>query len=333
MTTTTDVANGTETHPFFELPPLYFSEKQEQHKHSSNVNNNDNEETLLLLPELLQLCCTQYGNYGTLAKLSVLQSSWKDLLDDAVASHASHQWTLAACLWEGRQGLAPHPARAVRLWQRLSDIPVDAKSQAPLVALPPNKDDELPPLNEYAGPAMKKLAYFYLEQQSTPENDDTPELGLQWLLCAHYYGCDGDAAYDLAMMYEYGHFGVAVDIEQAFFYFQRAACSGHVEAMVELALCYELGCGCDVNDALSLDWYLQAAQAGHVIAKYSVGEAYEVARGVPQSPEEACLWYYKAAVAGDDDALAALRRLSDIARIVIPGLATALPLLLNGTSG
>jgi TPR repeat protein len=327
------------TFQHFELPPLYFLEKQEQHSNSN--------ETLpsLLLPELLQLCCTHYGNYGTLAKLSAVQSSWRHLLDDAVASHPSQQWRLASCLWDGRDGLAPHPARAVRLWQRLTELPVDALSQSPLVATittPPIPEQEaLPTLHEYAGPAMKRLAYYYLEEQnatgsSSPTEHhsiDAPAVGLQWLRCAHYYGRDADAAYELAMIYEYGHYSVPVDIAAAFFYFQRAAAAGHVEAMVELALCYELGCGCDVNDALSLDWYLQAAQAGHVIAKYSVGEAYEVARGVPQSPEEACLWYYKAAVAGDDDALAALRRLQDIARIVIPGLATALPLLLNDTSG
>lgn len=335
MTTDRAIPKVTETHPFFELPPLYFTEKQAPPKHSST----DTHETLL--PELLQLCCTQFGNYGTLAKLSLVQSAWKDVLDDAVASNPAQQWTLASCFWEGRQGLAPHPERAVRLWQRLTQLDVDPVTQAPLVSLPSPEEEEattpfspaLPTIttHAFAGPAMKQLAYYYLEQTTTLEN--TAATGIQWLLCAYYYGRDADAAYELAMLYEYGRAGVDVDIRRAFFYFQRAAGSGHVEAMVELALCYELGCGCAIDDALSLDWYLQAAQAGHVIAKFSVGEAYEVARGVPQSPEEACLWYFKAAVAGDEDAAKALRRLQDIARIVIPGLATALPLLLNDTSG
>jgi TPR repeat protein len=204
---------------------------------------------------------------------------------------------------------------------------------------------------------MKKLAYYYLEQSELLYDDDdvdrtvassssstssettttTPSgallsLGLGWLQCAYHVGYDRDAAYELAVLYEYGHYHIPIDIVWAVHYFEIAACAGHVEAMVELALCYELGCGVTVNDEVALDWYLRAAAAGHTIAKYSVGEAYERARGVPLSKEEACLWYYKAALAGDRDSIVALQRLQDIARIVIPGITTTL-LLLNDTSG
>ena len=321
MTTTTNSITITEEgieraiHPFFELPPLYFLEKQ-------CTSNDDDDTSLLLLPELLQLCCTQYGNYGTLAKLSCVQSSWQNVLSDAVATQPAHQWALATSFHQGTEGLAPHPARAVRLWEQLTQITV--QSHAPV--LPTPESEYTPP--EYAAAAMKQLADYYLQGEGA-----SSELGLQWLSCAYEYGRDLDAAYELAMIYEYGHYGVALDIVQAFSYFERAAAAGHVEAMVELALCYELGCGVPVDDAQSLDWYLRAARAGHLVAHYSVGEAYEVARGVPLSPEEACRWYFTAAIKGDDDSLQALRRLRDVARIVIPGLATALPLLLNDTSG
>jgi hypothetical protein len=73
-----------------------------------------------------------------------------------------------------------------------------------------------------------------------------------------------------------------------------------------------------------LDWYTKAANEGHATAKFSVAEAFEEARGVPQSDEEACLWYYRAALVGDEDAKKALRRLYDIARIVVPGVAEIL---------
>jgi TPR repeat protein len=63
---------------------------------------------------------------------------------------------------------------------------------------------------------------------------------------------------------------------------------------------------------------------GNAIAKFSVGEMFEEARGVPQSDEEACLWYYRAALVGDEDSKVALRRLYDIARIVVPGVAEIL---------
>ena len=93
-----------------------------------------------------------------------------------------------------------------------------------------------------------------------------------------------------------------------------------MEAMNELALCYELGCGVEQSDEKALDWYMKAASLGHATAKYSVGEAFEEARGVPQSDEEACIWYYKAALDGDEDSRQALLRLHDIARIVVPGV-------------
>ena len=102
---------------------------------------------------------------------------------------------------------------------------------------------------------------------------------------------------------------------------KEAAEEGHVEAMAELGLCYELGCGVEQNDEEALDWYTRAANLGHVTSKFSVGEAFEEARGVPQSDHEACLWYYRAALAGDEDSKKSLRRLYDIARIVVPGVA------------
>lgn len=199
---------------------------------------------------------------------------------------------------------------------------------------------------QYAAKAMKKLAYFYLEnqqQQQTgpssahastcepePNSNDTfyycaaaatatAETGLAWLKCAFEAGRDVESAHDLAVIYEYGRYSVPTDVVAAADYFTKAATAGHVEAMAELALCYELGCGVEANDETALDWYIKAATAGHVTAKYSVGEAFEEARGVPQSDEEACLWYYKAAVEGDEDSRKALRRLEAIARIVVPG--------------
>ena len=94
--------------------------------------------------------------------------------------------------------------------------------------------------------------------------------------------------------------------------------------MAELGLCYELGCGVEQNDQLALDWYMKAAEQGNNTAKYSIGEAFEEARGVPQSDEEACLWYYKAAIEGCEDSRKALKRLEDIARIVVPGVRSLL---------
>jgi len=170
-------------------------------------------------------------------------------------------------------------------------------------------------------PAIRQIAdsYFY---GSGVEQDSN--LGLAWLQAAYELGNDVDAAHETAQIYEYARHGIQVDVNAAFQWFEKAAESGHVEAMTELGLCYELACGVEQSDEQALEWYTKAANLGHVTAKFSVGEAFEEARGVPQSDEEACLWYYRAALSGDEDSKTALRRLYDIARIVVPGVAEIL---------
>jgi TPR repeat protein len=148
--------------------------------------------------------------------------------------------------------------------------------------------------------------------------------------------------------------GIPMDLVKAIEYLHFGAQHGHVESMVELALHYEMGCHeiLPVNTDRAYYWYHEAAQRGHAIAQYSIGEAYE--RGIISSSSSssssslssasmtnmalssqntnvnmtlACLYYYQAAMEGnDEDSITALRRLYDIARIVIPGINTKLQL-------
>lgn len=309
----------------------------------------------LLPAELLHQCLAGYADYGDLAKLATVQREWSSVLADAVASSAAHQWELACALLDGRRGLQVDVRRAVTLLRELavlannSDdgeeqqqrVAIDAATLAPVY----DKEQQQQPEpqadnnnnsgddnnNEYAPMAMKKLAFLFLDgtmekiaAAASADNDnsgtDHKNIGLQWLECAFRVGRDADAAHEMALIREYGRYGVAADPSVAFAWFETAARAGHIEGMAELALCYELGCGCDPDDEQALDWYVRAAEAGHVTAKFSVGECFEEARGVPQSDTEACLWYYKAAVAGCDDSRRALKRLEDIARIVVPGV-------------
>lgn len=188
------------------------------------------------------------------------------------------------------------------------------------------------------------------------------QIGMQWLLCAYHIGQDIDAAYEIASIYEYGTYddddekdtgtgtssGIPMDLVKAVEYLHYGAQKGHVESMVELALHYEMGCHeiLPVNTERAYYWYHEAARRGHAIAQYSIGEAYE--RGIISSSSLssasmtnmalnsqntnvnmtlACLYYYQAAMEGnDEDSITALRRLHDIARIVIPGINTKLQL-------
>lgn len=290
------------------LPPLYFQDK------GRSLTASTAADLLELPPEVLHKCLSEFATFGSLAKLACVQSAWKNVMYDAAAASPASLWTLACALLEGTDDMLLNNAQAMKLLHQLVAmvVDIDLVTQAPIYNV-----DDIDTKNdiEFAAKAMKKLAYLYLEQEP-PGNAAT---GLAWLNCAFEAGNDVGAAHDMAVIYEYGRHSVPTDVVAAAVYFEKAAVAGHVEAMAEIALCYELGCGVEANDETALDWYIKAATAGHTTAKFSVGEAFEEARGVPRSDEEACLWYYKAAVEGDEDSRKALKRLEGIARIVVPG--------------
>ena len=293
------------------VPSTYFE------SHCSNITSSS-ESSSELPSELLSLCLTSYANWGDLAKLACVQKSWSNIVNDAASQSLQSQWELALALLNGECGLQKSPERAVRILKELSNVTIDDSSGKPITAENDIKEAEK---SKYCTFAMKKIADCYLEGAGVSEDAD---IAVAWMESAFHIGNDSDAAHDLAVIYEYGKYGVKVDVVVAAEWFQRAAGLGHVEAMVELGLCYELGCGVEQSDEEALDWYTKAANLGHATAKFSVGEIFEEARGVPQSDEEACIWYYRAALIGCDDSKLALRRLYDIARIVVPGVTSLL---------
>jgi TPR repeat protein len=240
-------------------------------------------------------------------------------MDTANQSEQS-KWELAQALLNGDCGLEQNPAKAVQILKELAwNVPIDKEMNKPI--LPVENDNQKIITPKAFTPAIKQIAGCYFDGTGVPQNS---HIGLAWLEAAYHYGDDADSAHETALIYEYGRHNIDVDVVAAAQWFERAANQGHVEAMAELGLCYELGCGVEQSDENALDWYTKAANLGNAIAKFSVGEMFEEARGVPQSDEEACLWYYRAALVGDEDSKVALRRLYDIARIVVPGVAEIL---------
>jgi TPR repeat protein len=233
------------------------------------------------------------------------------MLMDAASRSVSSKWELAQALLDGTCGLKKNPERALTILKELANVKTDDD----------NKPYETHDNKECFAPAMKKISDCYFNGNGVEQNSN---IGLAWLQASFELGNDVDAAHEIAIIYEFGRNGIQVDVVAAGQWFQKAAENGHAEAMTELGLCYELGCGVEQSDENALDWYTKAANLGHVIAKYSVGEAFEEARGVHQSDAEACLWYYRAALLGDEDSKVALRRLYDIARIVVPGVSVIL---------
>jgi len=245
------------------------------------------------------------------------------------------KWDLALALLNGTNGLAQNPSRAIQYLHDLARLSMrchdDGNGDGDCIC--DVREDEYEPSHQptmqvgelctslTSTQAMKKLAKCYLTGTGIPTN---LQMGLAWLKKAYYHG-DVDAAHDIATIYEYSKYNVPVDIYAAASWFHAGASSGHVECMAEYAMCLELGCGVEQSDDGALDWYTKAAEAGHMTSHYSVGEMFEMARGgLPQSDTEAVLWYYKAAMMGCEDSVSALKRLSDIARIVLPGWAATL---------
>jgi|UniRef100_A0A8J9X7M7 TPR repeat protein len=284
------------------LPPLYFNDKVSPSTSAA----------VAIPPEVLH-CIVDYSTWGVLAKLASVQTSWSQIMYDAADGSTQSKWDLAQAMLEGTSGLEVNETKAMELLLSLSQV--ETQNDIPVTDVSATN-------GPCFAPAMKQIATCYLEGVGVQKPD--ADKGLAWLKAAHDVGADVDAAHQVAVIYEYGSFGAEHDVVAAAAWFRKAALTGHMEAMAELGLCYELGCGVEQSDEEALEWYIKAAEKGHLTAKYSVGEAFEEARGVPQSDEEACLWYFKAAIEGDEDSRRALRRLEDIARIVVPGVAALL---------
>ena len=289
------------------LPTLYFTDK------GAPLTAENSFECLELPSEVLQTIVSSYADWGDLAKLATVQSNWKHMIRDAASVSAAAKWDLAQSLLQGTNGLQAHPSLALHYLRELANVSVDQDGR-------PCSDKHNNEQQDCFAPAMIEIANCYLYgngvEQSSPH-------GLAWLAAAFELGNDVSAAHRLGVIYERDYqkySNIDVDVYAAAKWFEAGAEAGHVESMAELGLCYELGCGKEQSDEKALDWYMKAAEEGNVTAKFSVAEAFEEARGVPQSDEEACLWYYKAAVDGCDDSKLALRRLHDIARIVVPGV-------------
>jgi len=293
---------------------LYFE------SHNNGAKRVSETSSLELPSELLSLCLTKHADWGDLAKLACVQKSWSNIVDDTAKQSTLSQWELALAFLNGHCGLQKSPERAVGILKAIAPVAIDSSTGKPVAA----QDDLMKASSsnmkkdKYSTLAMKKIAECYLEGTGVTKDSN---VALAWMEAAFHIGNDSHAAHDLALLYEYGRHGVEVDVVAAAEWFELAAKEGNVESMVELGLCFELGCGVEQSDEHALDWYTKAAHLGHATAKFSMGEIFEEARGVPQSDEEACIWYYRAALVGCDDSKLALRRLYDIARIVVPGVA------------
>ncbi|NJM54785.1 MAG: sel1 repeat family protein [Verrucomicrobiae bacterium] len=101
--------------------------------------------------------------------------------------------------------------------------------------------------------------------------------------------------FELALVFENGHFGVTKDSAEAVKWYHKAAEQNFVMAQFNLAICYDYGQGVAKNSVEAANWYRKAAQLNLAQAQSNLGYCYEMGQGTEMNEAEAVKWYRKAA--------------------------------------
>jgi TPR repeat protein len=175
------------------------------------------------------------------------------------------------------------------------------------------------------------LARMYRDAQGTPRDDaqavrwfraamqSTPDSSAvtQHLGCLNAGRITGDpcdstesqAEADLAFMHLVGR-GTPADPAEAFRLFRHAASLGNASAQQALGTLHLCGIGTPVDLAESRRWFLTAAERNDRVAMRILGQMNEQGVGFPRNRAAALQWYRRAGAAGDEEARAAVIRLT-----------------------
>ncbi len=157
--------------------------------------------------------------------------------------------------------------------------------------------------------ATEGAALFARAVQLIDNGDDS---GLEPLKRAGALGY-APAQMRLAVLYQEGGAGLTPDPAEARVWARRAAEGGEPRAMHYYAMQLFDGEGGARNRAEALTWLKKAAEAGRVDSQYNVAYLYEKGDvGVAPNATEAFKWYMIAARRGDQQALAAVQRLTPL---------------------
>ena len=186
--------------------------------------------------------------------------------------------------------------------------PVAGTSEAPIAAVALNATPtEAVPSPDVA--ATEGAALYARGVQLIDNGDDS---GLEPLKRAANLGY-GPAQMRLAGLYQDGGAGLTPDPVEARTWARRAAEGGEARAMHYYAMQLYDGEGGARNRVEALSWLKKAAEAGRVDSQYNVARLYEKGdEGVSPNATEAFKWYMIAARRGDQQALAAVQRLTPV---------------------
>lgn len=119
------------------------------------------------------------------------------------------------------------------------------------------------------------------------------------------------------------------DMEQAFFWYDKAARQGNPMAQRALGAMYKLGKGTSRQPEKAAYWYQKAADQGYAMAQTNLGILYETGEGVAQNFDTARMWYEKAAEQGDARGMTYLGRLYEFGTGVAVDYAKAFSWYMN----
>ena len=111
----------------------------------------------------------------------------------------------------------------------------------------------------------------------------------QWMEKSAQAGCV-DAQFELASHHDYDG-----DMEQAAFWYLKAAEQGHAQAQMRIAECYKNGMGVNQDYKLAQHWLEKAASQNLAEAQYMLGDFFTQGFAGTKNTELANDWYYKAA--------------------------------------
>ena len=104
-----------------------------------------------------------------------------------------------------------------------------------------------------------------------------------------------EADFLLGFLYD----GVLQNDKEAFFFFKKAASSGHIQAQINVGFKYEKGEGTNIDKKKALYWYSQAAFNQHDVAQFRLASLLQEEYG---SFKESHFWFSKSAQLGNPEA-------------------------------
>jgi len=92
-------------------------------------------------------------------------------------------------------------------------------------------------------------------------------------------------------------------VNNKFYYAQKAAKEGNMNAQFDLAMMYGTGINVKKSERKAFNWLHKSAVNGHLQAKYLMGVSFNQGTGVKMQKKLAQYWFRKAAKAGHPKAI------------------------------